>query len=470
MHPSARLACQSTHVCCCLAPNHNPYQSRWRGYITRKKLREGPDAFLQAQHTRAEAADADARRRAALSAELQRRQQRAGDAGGGGGVAGGGGAATLRVGGAGASLHEGGGRGGWAAPAGDGGGLVRAALFGTQGTGTGAGRCALVGALSMGAVSRWGIPPSAGHVISLVPCIFATPCGPACHVLLSLWRLPWSVRHPGSAATRGRRAGVGADAEQASPAPSADCNSDESAGWSDVELDDVAAIKLRAATPPWQRLPAAAAQPGGRQRTAGVLCSGSSGGARGVRVRGASGGALRPGSRGGGGGQAVAAQAGSYLLLGGAHLPSDAPALRLQQLRRRRWARPPEHTGGSAGEVSEIEGAGQVPCITPEGPLPRGVVDRLMLPRYAEKYEKLGLPDKAPGRWRLRQLLEAGSLGVALERPGGRQEPQQRAGDRQQQVPGEARGATPAADAAVGEGGAVAAASGVPGKSALLAA
>lgn len=32
-------------------------------------------------------------------------------------------------------------------------------------------------------------------------------------------------------------------------------DSDSDTGWSDVELDDVAAIKFRAVTPPWQRVP-----------------------------------------------------------------------------------------------------------------------------------------------------------------------------------------------------------------------
>jgi hypothetical protein len=332
-------------------------QARWRGYSTRKKLREGAEAFLEAERAKAEGANAEAARRAELAAELQRQRQRAGGGAGAGGGGGGAAAGGRDAGGAVAAEPS----------------LQAAGMLAAARATHGRGRC--------GGGEEWS---------PLVPATLCTPCLP-----------PWPPNTPLPAAPRRRswpRGRFGQPATEPSAAAAGGHESDESGGWSDVELDDVAAIKLRAATPPWQ-LPAAA---GPGQRAGGGAWGGSSG----ARAR----------SRGG-----VGPQAWRGLARGLCPLPGDAPSSRLTQLRHRRWARPPEGAAppprGADGEAAGGGDAGDDDApgaqLSSSAPLPRGVIDGLLLPRYAAKFERLGVPHKAPGGWRMRQLLEAEAMRAA---------------------------------------------------------
>lgn len=232
----------------------------------------------------------------------------------------------------------------------------------------------------------------------------------------------------------------------------------DSSGWSDVELEDVAVIKLRAVTPPWQQLVASAGHKrGSAGRPMGVF-GGRTSAAAASQTRGWGGDAAQLSAR------ARAAAAGRRLsqevVTSSPASPvvtmtsgdDAAAARRLQQLRVRRWMRPPERValsegaaaaaraaasmgdqrpaasgevgagGGTSGTMllgggtggGDGEGVGGVYC-----PIPRDVVDQLLLPRYIKKYEKLGVPQRAPGYWRMQRLQMIGAFGGDGREAGG---------------------------------------------------
>jgi len=355
-------------------------QARWRGYITRKKLKEGPEAFFEAEQRKAEHQQAEERRRTALEKELARRR---------------------RV------------------------GIV------VSGSVAGGG----YGASSSMAAGRRGSSATDGPSSSFKAAVLGANANS---------RRTASAHHsaPGGGSKPGNPRATQQDRLES------DAASDSTEGWSDIELEDVAAVKLRAITPPWQltggeqrrgrrpgSVPAAAASkvmhtwgaaPPQRQQGAGLQLSspgamtGAMTGAR--RLRG---GSTIAGSAAVAAGASAGVGAVTLPLLSRAGPPpSEAPSYRLQHLRRRRWQRPPEsavltpgvvaaskaaaEAGASTGGATAIGGGGDSGAGLQAGGqqlLPRDVVDRLLLPRYAARYDKLGFPERAPGRWKLQQMM-----------------------------------------------------------------
>lgn len=200
--------------------------------------------------------------------------------------------------------------------------------------------------------------------------------------------------------------------------------SDSDSDWSDAELDDVAAIKFRAVTPPWQRVPDR--QPMSlalQQRTAAAAAA-------------ALGEPVEP--------PVLANWADGLGGLGSCWDDDDDTAARLHELRHRRIIRKPEPVplspsavaaaasagllsssaaagtdGSAAGPTASAAAAADGDADAEDEPsaaaaLPRAVVEALLLERYSGKFTRLGLPHKMPGRqqW-LKMQAEAAAAAAA---------------------------------------------------------